>query len=199
MRRMGKDVMAVVLALGVALACAAPANATIFSRNVETGTEGPELREFCGLTLRFESEFRVLDTLRTGKNQDEQAFFAHTNYRFTDTWTDPATGRFFTVEGRGNFREVTARQVEGTIFEFKLREALHQLWRAMDGTVFVRANGNIHSTVLFDTLGDNEPGGEVLSFVDDKITGKNIAALLFEPEEQLCARVYDLLDVEPPA
>ena len=94
---------------------------------------------------------------------------------------------------------MSARRVEGNIFEFKLREALHQLWRGMDGTVFLRANGNIHSTVLFDTLGDSEPGGDVLSFVDDKITGKNIAALLGEPEEQECARVYDLLDVEPPA
>jgi hypothetical protein len=77
------------------------------------------------------------------------------NFTFTDTFTNLATGAFFTIEGRLNSKDVKATPVSGNVFEFRIKDTGPTVVRDMNGNVVLRESGSIWLTVVFDTLGDS--------------------------------------------
>ena len=77
--------------------------------------------------------------------------------------TKPVTGAFFVVHGTAMFKELTGRQVEGDIWEFTAQEVGQPfVVEDSDGNVVLRDRGRLTFRALFDTLGDGEPGGELI-------------------------------------
>ncbi|TYL52769.1 hypothetical protein [Agromyces mariniharenae] len=79
------------------------------------------------------------------------------------------TGAFFVVWGKGLFKETTAVHVDGDIWEFTAQDTGRTfVVEDSDGNVVLRERGRVTLRVLFDTLGDGQPGGIVL---EEEITG----------------------------
>jgi hypothetical protein len=176
------------LAILVVMAGAVPAQATVFEHGTFTFEESVN-QDLCGIAVRRDTvasgEFRT----RTGKGELDQAFFGHNSVKFTDTYTNLATGASMSVGGHFTDMDVKATPLGGNIFEFKFRSSGMVVVRDMDGDVVARDRGSFWTTVVFDTLGDSMPGGEVVSETVDRINGPHP---LFE-EEAFCAVVHDLI------
>ena len=180
------------LAMLVVLASAAPAQSTIFERGTFSFEESVE-EDLCGIAVRIDSVGSGHFRNRTGKGELDQAFFGMEVFEFSDTFTNLATGAFFTIEGHGTFRDVKATPVGGNVFEFEVLVAGPiNVVRDMEGNVVLRDRGAIWQTFLFDTLGDNQPGGELLAESFDRVSGPHP---LFPDmdEAAFCDMVHDLI------
>ena len=104
------------------MAGAVPAQATIFERGSFSFEESVE-EDLCGIAVRRDSMFNVKFRIRTGKGRVDQAFFGMDRYSYSNTFTNLATGAFFTVEGKAVFTDVKATPLGGNIVEFKVLEA----------------------------------------------------------------------------
>jgi hypothetical protein len=83
--------------------------------------------------------------------------------------TNPETGAFMVVRGQFLFREFTARQVSGDIWEFTAHEVGQPfVVEDSDGNVVLRDRGRVTFRAVLDTLGDSQPGGILL---EEEITG----------------------------
>jgi hypothetical protein len=158
-RRKAWSVRALVLVVGtlLGLLVALPANAAPIQNERYSGTES--FTE-CG-RFQVESTFsgRVMIKDATPAT-DGQFFYFQNNYQYRDVITNPATGEFVVVRGNGIFKEVRARQVEGSVFTFLQHEAGQPfVVEDMSGRVVLRDRGLITWSVVFDTLGDSAPGG----------------------------------------
>jgi hypothetical protein len=177
------------LVLAAAMLVASPAQATI-SERFDFSFEDSVQEDVCGIDARIDSTGSGSVMIRVGKNDLDQAFFGLNALKYSDTFTNVATGESFTIEGKGNFIDARAVHVEESIFEFT---TVHAGWDRVvdaDGKVVVRDSGLVRSTILFDTLGDSKPGGIVLTWTDD-VRGPHP---LFQMEEdEFCAMVHDLI------
>ncbi len=113
----------------------------------------------CGFEMEVEGTATGAVSVREGKGKTDTAFFAHDNFSFVETQTNPATGAFVTITANAVFNEVKARRVEGNVFEFKAVEAGQYRMYDSDGRLVARARGSLQFHILFDTEGDEEPGG----------------------------------------
>jgi hypothetical protein len=179
------------LALSAAMAGAVPAQATVYAHGVFT-EETHDRADECGLELWLDSVATVRFRTRTGTGDLDGAFFGQRNYEFTDTVTNLANGEFFTVEGHAIGKDVKGTRVDGNIFEFTWRNAgVPYLVRDGHGDVVLRDRGSLTTTYLIDTLGDDQPGGELLSETLERVSGKRP---FFELDEAAyCAMVRDLV------
>ena len=86
------------------------------------------------------------------------------------------TGETLRIEGHAVLNEVRARHVAGNVFEFTSIEA-GQPFVVYDsaGNVLLRDRGMVQSHHLFDTGGDDVPGGEVLD-VQSRLRGPHPGA-----------------------
>ena len=143
--------------------------------------------EVCGIDVDVEVEGSGLFMIRQDK-PGSSAFFASNNYSFREVLTNPATGRWIAVTGKANFREVKATQVDGSVYRFRAHEA-GQPFAIEDSTgrVVYRDRGLIVYDSLFDTLGDDQPGGEELSF--DVVAMRGFPGFL----DDVCPLIEDLL------
>ena len=179
------------LAMLVVMGGAVPAQATIFERG-EFSFQDSQEEDLCGIEVRVDSAFSTKFSARTGKGDLDQAFFGMDRYEFTDTFTNLATGAFFTVGGDGVFKDVKATRLRGDVFEFKILEAgAVTVVRDMDGNVVLRDRGAIWRTAEFDTLGDSQPGGEFLQERIDRVSGPH--PWLDMEEAAFCDMVHDLI------
>lgn len=118
----------------------------------------------CGMTIDFTDEVSGHVLTKVVKRSDGQAFLAHHNYRFETVYTNSASGRSMVWSGNGTFKEVHATQVAGDVWEFSWQEAGKPLTISdLDGNVLVSERGRVSGSVVFDTLGDSQPGGVVVS------------------------------------
>lgn len=178
------------LALVMLAWAALPAQAQVINHeHVEfTFSEDTEL---CGIAVRQDGEGSFTEHLRVGKGKTDSAFLAHVTYQYTDTFTNPANGKFLVVEGHAVFHDIKATRVEGSVFQFTSVEAGQVVvLRDSNGRVVLRDSGVIRSTLLFDTLGDDTPGGEEL--------GERVTVRLAGPhpsfdEAAYCAAVENLI------
>jgi hypothetical protein len=109
--------------------------------------------------------------VRVGKGDLASAFFAHDNYAFSETHTNP-DGDFVVITGDGLFQETRATHVEGTIFQFWSVNAGRPFTIYDEsGNVIVRDRGVIRASILFDTLGDDTPGGIFIEEVSFEVAG----------------------------
>jgi hypothetical protein len=183
---------AVMLGVAAALACVVPAQATVYEHFHYADSEGPVPDEICGITVTRTSVFSGNVVTRTGKHELTSAFFGMDNYRYVDTFTNPATGRSFTISGNGMIRDVKAVHVEGTIFQFVTIETGQPfVIRDDSGQVVVRDRGSIRTTYTFDTGGDAVPGGTFLDLIDVQVNGPHPG--FFFDDATFCATVVPLL------
>ena len=101
--------------------------------------------------------------MRVGKGELDSLFFGLDNYQVTETLTNPANGNFVVLEHNGMANDTKGTLVEGTIFKATTIVAGQPFTiRDMSGRVVSRDRGVIRTTYLFDTLGDDTPGGVFL-------------------------------------
>ena len=154
--------LTVVAVIALMLVSAAPAGATIVERNrYDLGFS--DRYDDCGFDVAVEGAVSGHLRIRAGTGETDTAFFLRDTFSYTEIHTNLETGESLTIEGRGVFNEVRATHVEGNVFEFTSIEA-GQPFVISDsaGDVVLRDRGVVYSRVLFDTGGDDVPGGEVL-------------------------------------
>lgn len=130
------------------------------------GTDSFDVED-CGVVLHIDAAFDGVTTIRVVRGSDGQAFLAHDNYEFSETITladdDPTTNEYVTTHGKGNFVEQHATHLYGDVWRFEAIDAGTFTVRDSDGNVLLRARGVVQLTAVFDTLGDGEPGGVLIS------------------------------------
>jgi hypothetical protein len=146
-----------------------PAGATVIGQEHYSGTDSFSFDD-CGFTLDVESTFHGHALLRVLAGG--QAFLATDKYWYEDVYTNPDTGGSFVIRGNALFHETKGTLVEGNIYEFVQIEAGQPfVVYDSDGNVVVRDRGVIRSTILFDTLGDSQPGGELVEVLHTSVSG----------------------------
>jgi hypothetical protein len=172
----------------VALAVAVPAQAKPLEKERFSGTE--TFTE-CGydIELTFSGFFMIKDAT---PSTDGQFFLFQTNFEYTETVTNPATGAFFTVSGNAISKEVQPRLVEGTVYTYQTLQAGQPfVVKDMNGRVVLRDRGAIRLSWSFDSLGDSEPGGENFEFLGVvRISGPHPG---FEETFDFCALADELI------
>jgi hypothetical protein len=185
-----RRLLGLLLAVAVAALTVAPAaQATIFDRFRLVDEPYSFQDEICGIEVQIEGTVTGTITLRTGKGKLATAFFEHDNLAFSETWT-AASGRFVTVTGNPNFNEVKAVPLGGNLFRFTAVEA-GQPFRLYDsqGNLLLRDRGVIRFTAVFDTLGDDIPGGVLIEELEPSVRGPHPGFA----DETLCPVLVPLL------
>ncbi len=155
----------------VILCVALPAGATVREKGRYSGVISFSYDD-CGFPVEVSGEFSGHFRFREGKNRNKSAFFLMDNFSYSETHTNTDTGEWFLVRGNGVFNETKATRVEGTIFKFRSVEAGQPfVVEDSSGNVVLRDRGAIRRTILFDTEGDDEPGGTFLEFLDVDVSG----------------------------
>lgn len=189
--RWGRVLVALAMGIGTTLVGAGSADATIFERFEYDGTDEVQF-PICDILVDSTVEFSGHGHIRQGKNKQAGAFFFHDNFSVLETITNPANGKFFTISGNGIFKEIKATPRGDDVFEFVDIEAGQPfVVRDMDGNVVVRDRGLISFTYLFDTGGDDVPGGTFLELLDVRVAGPHPA--FFTEEGGECPTVLDLI------
>lgn len=179
------------IGVGATLVGAGAAEATIFERFEYADTFEADF-PVCGIDVHYVDEFSGKGHIRQGTGKQASAFFLHDNFSGVETFTNPVNGKFFTISHDGVFKEIKATPVDGNVFEFVDHEAGQPfVVRDMDGNVVVRDRGLISVTYLFDTGGDEFPGGDFIELLDIRVSGPHPAFFLEDGEE--CPTVIDLL------
>ncbi len=177
----------------VAILAATPAGATVVDRGTYTDsyTDG---YDDCGFEVLVEGTANGHFRVRAGKGKTATAFFVNDNYSYTETHTNADTGAFVTITGNAVFNEIKATRVEGNIFEFEAVEAGQPL-RMYDsaGNLVLRDRGSIHHHALFDTGGDNEPGGVPIEELPADVHGPHPG---FDPQT-FCETITALIGPRP--
>jgi len=160
----------VVAAALLAASLAASAQATLRDKYVDEATWA--FTEDCGFPVEVTGTATAMYIVREGKNGDDGAFPVLNRLTYGERWTNPATGEWFVVRGHLLFNEVEATHVAGTIFEFRFVEAGQALVvEDSSGALVERNTGALHVRYLFDTHGDDEPGGDWVADVDLRVAG----------------------------
>ena len=175
-----------------ALALALPAQATVIFHEQFDDTFSEDFEE-CGMSLRSDLAFQGVTHLRVGNGDLESAFLLQLRIDVTETITNRANGKHFSIENHSVVKDVKATRVEGTVFEFTRLEAGQAFTvRDMNGNEVLRESGSIWFKSLFDTLGDETPGGEVVTdFEPVRVNGPHPG--FFLDEDQWCALMEDLI------
>ncbi len=181
----------VAIGVGMTIVVSSPAEATIFER-FEYADTFEAAFPICGVDVDYTDEFSGKGHIREGKGKQAGAFFVQDNFSGVETFTNPDNGNFFTISHNGIYKNIKATLVEGNVFEFVDHEAGQPfVLRDMDGNVLVRDRGLISTTYLFDTGGDDVPGGDFIELLDVRVSGPH-PAFFVEPGEE-CPLVRDLL------
>jgi hypothetical protein len=161
--------LAALALVGAGLATAAPAHAAApVEQEIYEGTFEWELCDAYSVT----TDFRDKVTTRDATPKTEGQFFKFSVlYEFTDTVTNPDTGDFITVEGKGVLVEVQPRALGDGVFEYVGNDAGHFTYRDSEGNVILRESGSIAITYVFDSQNDSAPGGVTLSEDVTRVSG----------------------------
>lgn len=152
------------------LSVAASAQATVYEK-FRFADEWSDTVD-CGFPVDVAGSATGTFVLREGKNKDEGVFPYTSQYRFSETWTNPQNGKWFVIRGNGVVNEVKATRVEGSIFLFQIVDAGQPfIVEDSDGNVVARNSGSVFGSFLFDTEGDDVPGGIYLEFFEPRISG----------------------------
>ncbi len=143
--------------------------------------------ECTGLDIAGHFEVHGVDSTRYLRGTRGQAFLYKDTFRFTETWTDSASGDvIFTMKGSYVFEEVAGKKVPlsrvpddlipeegliGPVYKFTATETGWEILRDGSGQALYRTRGVQVFESLFDTLGDHAPGGTQLSFETVKVIG----------------------------
>jgi len=161
--------------LAVAMAVSGVATAAASGSVVEKGRFTGESYNYsydCGFPVDVTGVASGNFRLREGTGDDATAFFSLDRVSFREFHTNPETGQWFSFSGHFANNEVDARRVEGSLFELRsIKAGQVAVIRDSDGNLVSRDRGVIRPTILFDTGGDQEPGGEFVNLVDLDLAG----------------------------
>jgi hypothetical protein len=189
--RLQRKATVVLGAVAVALAAAVPAQSTVRERSQVKDEPYSFTTDECGFPIAVEGSFSDLAIVREGNREDDGAFPVVDHFGFSETYTNVDTGEWFTITGKATFVEIRATRVDGPIFEFRFVEAGQPfVVRDSEGNVVARNRGAVHATYLFDTGGDDEPGGEE---VPDTFEVIRIAGPHPSFEAEFCEIASDLI------
>lgn len=171
MRRL--TVGAVACTVAATALAAKPASATMFEINTPWSFGDGGQFEDCGRPIDWQLDVSGTISIRTGKGKDASAFFAREQSEWFETWTDPATGDvLLTIETRQQIHDVQATRLEGSIFEFTTALTGQPFTvRDGNGNVLLRDRGRIAFAYVFDTGGDDMPGGTWLYDLGTHVSG----------------------------
>jgi hypothetical protein len=155
----------------IAMLAASPAGSTVVERGHYSEPYSFSYAD-CGFDVDVEGTAAGHFRIRAGKGTRSTAFYVNDNYSYTEIHTNAETGAFFTLTGNAVFNEIKAIPRGGNLFEFEAVEA-GQPFRLYDsaGNLVVRDRGSIHFHALFDTLGDDDPGGEFVADLGADVHG----------------------------
>jgi hypothetical protein len=167
---------------------------------VSLQAQGPLVREHysgtdsfsfddCGFTINGEITFSGLFMLKKGHSGDPTPYYFD-NYLVSIVYTNPETGKWFTVDRNGLYKDLRIRNVGGTIYRFDAIEAgVPFVVRDMDGNVVLRDRGLLHYRFTVDTKGDSDLGND--EFLDFQVVADRGAHPGFYTD--FCALAFDLL------
>ena len=156
-------------ALSAIAASAAPATVVDQGRFVD---ESYGFSYDCGFPVEVDGIGSGNFRLREGKGQTDTAYFSLDRITFEEIHTNPLTGAWFKVSGHFASNELTAHHVEGSVFEVRTIKAGPVATNEdAEGNVIYRDRGADKRTILFDTEGDNEPGGAFVDLIDMDFAG----------------------------
>lgn len=134
--------------------------------------------ECAGVDVVVRFHAKGIESIRRVRGSNGQAFFQTLRVRFRETWVLAGTDEvLFRDRGSFLFKEVAAVRVRkadvprrfvpedglvGPVFRFTTREIGGNAITAADGRLLHHQGGLVVRKVLFDTLGDREPGGNFL-------------------------------------
>jgi hypothetical protein len=182
-----------ILATMLVLALAMPARATVIHHEHFSFSDSfPDV--ICGVSVRHDVEVSGVGHVRVGKRDLTTAFFGMENYFGIGTLTNEANGNFVMVEHNGLLHDTKATLVSGSVFRFTTIESGQPIRiRDMTGRVVARDRGVIRETYLFDTLGDDTPGGLYLERLGLQVSGPHSIFFGDFDEAAFCAVVRPLL------
>jgi hypothetical protein len=140
----------------------------------------------CGFTVDVDGLFSSPRSFaRVGRGDDASAFFGHDGYDITETHARRGTDTEVVIDDFGLVHDIRATRVSGSVFEFTTMDVTHAELHADDGTLLGREDGQIRRTFLWDTLGDDTPGGVLVELLTERFIGRfggiDICAALAEP------------------
>ena len=150
---------------------AGTATATTYEKGRYTSEPYAFSHDDCGFDVDVEGTSTGHFRIRTGKGKTDTAFFQMDNWSFTETQTNPANGKSFSIIANGVFNETKATRVEGTVFEFWAVEAAQYRLYDSSGRLVARDRGSIRFHILFDTTGDDVPGGVLVEEFPPRVNG----------------------------
>jgi YD repeat-containing protein len=172
LRRSRRSLLASVAAATGVLLVPAAASAAPYENFTYSGTDEFTYSD-CGTTLHEEVTFSGHVLTKEVRGSDGQAFLAHQNYRFESVFTNVETGLSMVMSGTGTFKEIHATHLGGDLWEFTWHDAGQPLRITdPDGTVLAFERGVVQGSIVFDTLGDGQPGGELVSEEEPVFRGK---------------------------
>lgn len=170
-RRVAKLILFLAVAMALLAVDAIPAGATVVEKGRFADSYSDTFVD-CGFPVQVEGQISGQYRIRQGKGKNASAFFLRSTYSFRETYTNTDTGEYFVVRGHAVFNEVKATRVSGSIFKFVRIEAGQPfVVENSAGQVVLRDRGVVRSTILFDTLGDDVPGGIELAFLGAEVRG----------------------------
>ena len=124
----------------------------------------------CGFSVHVEGTADGQYRIRAGSADAASAFFLLSRVSWREVHT--ANGTSITLSGHSLYNEPQAVRVDGSTFEFVSIEAGQPFSiRDAAGELILRDRGVIRHTYLFDTEGDDEPGGVFIEDVDVQVGG----------------------------
>ena len=102
-----------------------------------------------------------------------QFFRFSDNYEFTDVITNRRTGKYVTLRGNGNFKELRVRNLGGGVFRFRTHDTGLFTIRDASGALLLRETGLVEVEYVFDSLNDGKPGGRFLSESLVRVSGQH--------------------------
>jgi hypothetical protein len=169
MRNALRNTVAVAVAITGLTTAAAPASV------VERGRFEDDPYEFsydCGFPVEVTGVATGHFRLREGTGKDATAFFSLDRMSYREIHTNPETGEWFSRSGHFTNNEIGARRIEGSLFEFRIIKAGPvAVIEDSDGNLVSKERGVVRQTILFDTGGDQEPGGTFVDLVDLRLAG----------------------------
>jgi hypothetical protein len=170
-RPVARAALLVVVAMALLALGAIPAGATIFEKG-RFSEPYSFTYDDCGFEVEVEGLEQGRYRIRQGTGKTASFFFFQATFSYREVHTNTETGEWFVVRGRAVINEVKARRVEGSIFKAVVIEAGQPfVVENSAGEVVLRDRGVIRDTFLFDTQGDDVPGGVEVEFLGAEVRG----------------------------
>ena len=184
--RLARTMLAAALVAGMSFASATTATAKIVERDrwafIDAFSD-----EYCGIEVDFDVAASGRVMVRADR-PGSTAFLATNQFEWREVITNPENGKSLTQRGKVNYREVKATPVGDGVYLFRAHSPGQPfVIENQAGKVVYRESGLLIFEILYDTFGDDQPGGEELSF--EMVGMRGYPGAL----DDVCGVVHDLI------